>query len=151
MVTREVGVTNERTVALSLGQMWVAGASYLPRAGDLYASLSKQADCTDNSGTVFNRYGTIAGTPVSGTFPGAVFPIWENVRDTLQQMLAESAKNLYEAGKLVLHVAELFAATDDDIARTFAAEKLKYQQDPDFAVRDPATWQPPAMPSPYEE
>jgi hypothetical protein len=139
-------MTDKREVALTLGEMWLAGSSYLPRAGDHYAGLSKEAGGTDNAGARFDRYGTIPGTPVSGTFPGPVFPVWEKVRDQLQEVLAQSATNLYDAGDLVIRVAEMFAAEDEEIARGFREETARYQQEPSFGVTDPQARQQPDLP-----
>lgn len=139
-------MTDKHEVSLTLGEMWLAGSSYLPQAGDYYAGLSKEAGGTDNAGATFERYGTIPGTPVSGTFPGPVFPVWEKVRDQLQEILAESATNLYDAGDLVIRVAELFASEDQDIAAGFLAEKAKYQSNPEFKLVDPHSRQEPDQP-----
>jgi hypothetical protein len=130
-------MVDKHEVALTLGEMWLAGSSYLPQAGDHYAGLSAEAGGTDNAGARFERYGTIPGTPVSGTFPGVVFPAWEKARDAFQGILAQSATNLYDAGDLIIRAAELFASVDEDIAREFLAEKERYKHDPTFTVEDP--------------
>lgn len=130
-------MTDRRKVSLTLAEMWLAGSSYLPRAGDHYAALSREAGGIDDSGHTFGRYGTIPGTPVSGVFPGPVFPAWEKVRDHLQELLAQSATNLYDAGDLVIRVAELFASEDEEIARGFREEVGKYRREPTLVVPDP--------------
>jgi len=139
-------MTDKREVSLTLGEMWLAGSSYLPQAGDHYAGLSREAGGTDNAGARFDRYGTIPGTPVSGTFPGPVFPAWEKVRDQFQGILAQSATNLYDAGDLIIRVAALFASEDEEIAQGFREQQDKYKQNPGFTVEDPQDRQQPDLP-----
>jgi hypothetical protein len=138
---------------MKLAAMWAVGQTYFPEAGEYYAQLSRELGGTDNQGAAFNRYGAIPGTPVSGTFPGRVFPVWEQVRDLLQKILAESAQNLYDTGATVMHVADLFAAEDRegareiDVAAAYNEEKLRYQKDPLDRVPDQASRQQPQQPT----
>lgn len=141
-------MTDKHAVALQLGEMWLAGSAYLPQAGDHYAGLSRETGGTDNVDSAWDRYGTPQGSPISSTYPGAVYPVWEKVRDEFQRMLAQSATNLYDAGALVIRVAELFAGEDQDIAKDFALEKLRYADDPQFKVHDPGERQQPTKPLP---
>ncbi len=132
-------------------EMWVAGKAYFPQAGEYYASLSREVGGTDNQGAAFNRYGSIPGTPVSGTSSGRVFPVREQACDEFQRILAQSGQNLYDTGDLIVRVANSFAHVDGEAGREIAAvydsQCKEYAADPLYMMPDPATRAKPQPPA----
>ncbi|ADD41463.1 hypothetical protein [Stackebrandtia nassauensis] len=108
-------------VAAELYDLWKAGAVSLPMVAEVYATAAggthatgegdkdEQAfDRTSNAG-VFDPAEQMKDT----MFPlGTVYPIWTELRDTLNTVLAKSATNLYDTGEALVTVSENFAEKD---------------------------------------
>lgn len=112
-------------VAAELYDLWKAGAISLPLVAEVYAAAAGGAHDTGEDGkdeTAFDRSSHSDAFDVFGRaretmFPrGKVYPIWTELRDTLNTVLAKSAENLYDTGEALVTVSEQFAAEDADAA-----------------------------------
>jgi hypothetical protein len=99
-------------LGVELSELWLCGRSYLPSAAEATAAANKIVAGTGGDASIFARPGVMPGIPGVGSVTGDVYPVWDEVRDEFQRILAEAADNLYAVGDALVRVAETYAATD---------------------------------------
>lgn len=108
-------------VAAELYDLWKAGAVSLPTVGDIYTRAAHGTYDTGEGGKdekAFERESDaglfdLNGQMKDAMFPlGTVYPVWSELRDTLNTVLAKSATNLYDTGDALVELGEDLAAKD---------------------------------------
>lgn len=128
-------------VAAELYDLWKAGAISLPLVGDIYARAAMGAKDTGEGGKdekAFERrsdHGAfdLGGMAKDAMYPlGTVYPVWTELRDTLNTVLAKSADNLYDTGDALVSVSEDYAAKDSRAADDLDELKRRHLDDADL-------------------
>ncbi len=128
-----------RELGVELSELWLCGRSYLPSAAEGIVAANGFVAGTENDASSFTRPGVIPGTPgLSGMVAGQVYPVWNQLRDEFQTVLAESAENLYETGDALVRVADSYAAVDAEAAQELKRLQDRYTTGKDFAIENPA-------------
>lgn len=145
-----------KELGVDCSELWLCGRSYLPMVADAFLMGNAKADGTAAHDGAFTRHGTIPGTGgIEGSVPGPVQPAWVAARDELQKMMAETAKNIYEASDALVHVANVYAEADSAAAGELHRLEQHYEHnsktlhpgDPDYIrIEDPSQRPTPKMP-----
>ncbi|GAA3757090.1 hypothetical protein GCM10022225_47910 [Plantactinospora mayteni] len=119
-----MAVEDERLGA-NLAELWLCGRLHFPEMAEIVAGANRLVAGTGGDSSAFERHGAIPNAPgMSGTVTGQVFPVWDELRDTFQQVLARTAERLYDNGDALVEVADGYAAADEN-----AAARSRYVQD----------------------
>jgi hypothetical protein len=129
-------------LGVELSELWLCGRSYFPSAAAATADANRIVSGTSGDASIFARPGVMPGIPGVGSVTGDVYPVWDEVRDELQRILAEAADNLYAVGDALVRVADTYAATDAAAEAEMERLKTRYVLSDEFPLDDP-TVRPP--------
>lgn len=122
-------------VAAELYDLWKAGAISMPMVAQVYAAAAGGTHDTGAGGKdekAFDRgsysdFFDVAGQTREAMYPlGSVYPIWSELRDTLNTVLAKSAENLYDTGEALVQVGDDMAAKDAGASADLEELKRKH-------------------------
>jgi hypothetical protein len=103
-------------LGVDLGHLLSIGRLQLPHMALTYRAVShKVGGIAQSDETSFNGGESPKG---DGGTVGEIYEEWANLRDKLQTICAQTATNLEEAGEAIVHIANAYADTDEDAARS---------------------------------
>ena len=122
-----------------LSSLWLCGRVYFPEMAGTYAEVNQMV--ADGAGDDAAFW-----WPGRGLSP--TLAVWDQLRDTLQRITAQSAVNLYDTGEALVRVADIYLAADDAARQNFNEIVAGYLADPqEFpVVDDPGERRPVAYP-----
>ncbi|GAA4209183.1 hypothetical protein GCM10022220_27110 [Actinocatenispora rupis] len=94
---------------VSLGHLMSVGKIQLPNLAYAYATANRQVAYTavSDSSMFSGRVPDGLAAPT-----GETYRAWSELRDALQDALARTASSLEEAGRIIVHVASVYADAD---------------------------------------
>ncbi len=125
---------NEHGEALGvhLASLYKCATVNLPELAERPAEANRALAGASGDSSAFSRPTTIPGTSYTGSGTGRVFPYYDQLRDALQDILAESVRNIYDSADALMQIANTYAATDAEAARELSLrnDKLRHDYDP---------------------
>lgn len=135
--------------AVELQQIWRAAYVSLPLVADVFAQATgtlDEAGRLEKDAIVNDRksYEDIphaapgesffAVTPrmVDARTMGRLYEPWNRVRESLQEAMAQTAQNLYDAAEALRQITEHYRATDDAAAGELDKYQAEHISDPNF-------------------
>jgi hypothetical protein len=126
-------------LGVNLGELKACALLFLPAAASIYVDAANAVN--ESHG---DRWRFLDGTGRDFMQPGAggiVYPAWNQLRNELQRILAQSATNLYATADALIRIADLYANTDEESAQAISQMNQTldgFQNNPAFTHADPA-------------
>ena len=108
-------------LAADLRDIYRCATQDLPEIASRWSGANGEMYGHANDSGAFSRSGYVPGAIVgghqlSGTTVGRVYPYFDQLRDALQNLFAESANNTYAAGDALISIINLYAGSDHEAA-----------------------------------
>ena len=113
-------------LGIDLSEVWLCAHSYLPKVAEAFTNASKIVDRSAANSSAFNRYAPLPGGVMSGSVSGLTARAWASARDSLQDVMATTANNIYATCDALDRVIDIYASADTEAGIKFRAERDAY-------------------------
>lgn len=120
-------------LATDLQKLWLCATQDIPEIASRWSGANQELAAHSADQGAFNRQTSFnaGGHDVSMTSVGRVYPYFDALRDDIQNIMAESTTNAYDAADALITIANNYAANDTEagnelkrIQSDFNANKL---------------------------